>query len=1035
MARQSRGEAWCLRWYQFKPKHRGDVGPSGYPAAVKANLLPTSCRLCAVKLPAQAGVWLEDRKIALCLGCHAQDQARARETTAQPVALQRESSVTTARVRLLWNKTDRVFMARSFAIAGGLLEAFMHACGEAGCSYSSSLGNHGRIELVPAVIERLEAYGFKADLVPELAVELEKKAALVRAGSVAGALRAEKLDRRAAELGKTVRPYQKVGISFLSSLDRAFLTDPTGCVDGDAIVTISRGGFTTHVALKKLFHSFNGGKTRGHKWDLSIPTCIRSLTNDGYFKRHLVRKVIDSGEKEVVELRLKSGKKLKLTPDHEVCVATDPPTFVRVDSLKPGDVVLSNGKRACPLCGTTEDLIWYYRAVFLGYCRTCMYRRKRNNNVTTGRTVVKGGYIEISTGLRYHPSVARKRMRAEQRGAKQAHICGVLEHRLVIEAHMNGMTLKQWLKVCRTNSFKPHHKFLSDDVDVHHKNGIKWDNRLKNLEAMTRPEHAKEHGSNLGFLKLHGGISGKGGRVCFIPVEDRVVSVKPAGKTRVYDVVCDDPFRNFVANKIVVHNCGKGLQALGALDPKPRAVIVCKAIMKGCYVGDVPRGGWADEVRKWLGLDVKITILSGRASFRWPEENEIVVTNAAILPKSPGESKVVNGKIVGPPPEVPAATEPPEGVVLIVDEAHEYTNPKAQQTKRIRHMVRLVHRKKGKAWALTATPIANKHDDLWDVLEVFGLAELVYGSAQRYSSLWGCTIERVSHDRAVRKWGEPEPEVVDLLRPWMLRRNKKDVLPELPKLTFDTIVIEVDKATLKLCDAAVGELKRAGFDLDKAIEFLDGGKGGISFQALSQAMEALSRVKAPAALEYVAEIETSGEPTIFFAAHVAVVEAVSKRRGWGMITGERSTINVDGTPRTVPRAEVVRAFQDGELEHGVAGTIQAMGTGATLTRATRAFFHSRLPSAIKNLQAIGRIERLGQEHPMRVTNLAANHTLDIRLAEIIETKLDLHANVIDAAAVPAEDLGKILDNTRGLDVAATKVMEGPALRPRLERGH
>jgi hypothetical protein len=677
---------------------------------VKSNLLPTSCRLCSVKLPAQAGAWLEDRKITLCLECLAKDQARERKTVSRPVAARRETSTTHARVRLLWNPRDKVFMARAFAIAGGLLERFTHACGEAGCSYSSSLGNYGKVELVPAAIERLEAYGFTVDIVPELATVLEQMASVVRAGSIAGVLRAERLDRRAAQIGKVVRPYQKVGIAWLASHDAAVLADPTGV--------------------------------------------------------------------------------------------------------------------------------------------------------------------------------------------------------------------------------------------------------------------------------------------------------------------------------------GKGLQTLGALDPEPRAVIVCKAIMKGCYVDGVPRGGWADEIRKWLGPDVKITILSGRSSFRWPEENEVVITNPAILPKSPGESKMKAGKIVGPPPEVPAATEPPEGVVLIVDEAHEYTNPKAQQTRRIRHLCRLVRRKKGKTWALTATPIANKHDDLWNVLEVFGLADVIYGSYERYSKLWGVRHEEVKPGYFVKKWGDPEPEVVELLKPWMLRRNKADVLPELPKLTFDTIVVEVDKSALKLCDAAMAELKSSGFDLDKAIEVLEEGKGGVSFQALSKALEALSRVKAPAALEQVAEFEAQDEPVIFFAAHIAVVEAVSKRRGWGMITGERSTINIDGTPRTVQRTEVVRAFQEGELEHGVAATIQAMGTGATLTRATRAFFHSRLFSATKNLQAIGRIERFGQDKPMRVTNLAANHPLDIRLAEIVEFKLNLHANVVDAAAVPVEDLSKIRDNTLSLEVAATKVMEKPApLRPRLERGH
>jgi len=47
---------------------------------------------------------------------------------------------------------------------------------------------------------------------------------------------------------------------------------------------------------------------------------------------------------------------------------------------------------------------------------------------------------------------------------------------------------------------------------------------------------------------------------------DTVVSVEACGTEQVYDLVCTDPWRNFVANGIVVHNCGKTMTAIALCD-------------------------------------------------------------------------------------------------------------------------------------------------------------------------------------------------------------------------------------------------------------------------------------------------------------------------------------------------------------------------------------------------------------------------------------------------------------------------------------
>jgi hypothetical protein len=255
-----------------------------------------------------------------------------------------------------------------------------------------------------------------------------------------------------------------------------------GCVDGDAIVHVNRAGKGFTIKLSDLYFKFNGGHTRGRVWDLSVPTYIRSLCGKS-LRLNRVWKVLAKGRKPVVRLLLASGKCIRVTADHEICVDYD--LFIRADNLVAGGFVLTNG------------LI-----------------------------VDKDGYVRVH-GIRHH---------RETTG-------GIYEHILVAEK-MLGRDIFQ------------------DEV-VHHKNGVKHDNRPENLEVLLKgaSEHAALHGKIDTYRNMDGGRSSKGGLVCFVPKFDTIVSVTPDGETDVYDIICDDPHHNFVANGIIVHNCGKTLSA------------------------------------------------------------------------------------------------------------------------------------------------------------------------------------------------------------------------------------------------------------------------------------------------------------------------------------------------------------------------------------------------------------------------------------------------------------------------------------------
>jgi hypothetical protein len=972
------------------------------------------------------GFWRNKLKQVWCAPCYAQDEERiSKLQNAKPAAPETEER--RGLIRIFFAPKQNVAFARTWDLTSTNFETFNEACKSIGCANSHELGWHCPIGVVPSLVDMLQACRLKVELSDSAADALLTAADASKKAAAATDVRALVTSRK----GRKLKEYQKIGAEFMASRTISLNADDGGCLAGDTLIHISRGGLTRRIPISELYEKFNG---ISGAWNTDTPTLVKSLTDNGYFKLHPIKAVISSGTKSTVEITLASGKRLVLTPDHEVCTSTKP-SFTRADALSKGDKVLTNGTAMCLRtgCGSTENICTYRQAKFRGYCRKCIYRICRKNHVKNGFIITKDGYKEV-TGMRFHPTMERKVSRSES--AVPCHsVKGVLEHRLVVEAEMNDMPLKQWLEVCRTNAFTQKHVFLDDALIVHHKNHDRLDNRLDNLEVMTDTQHRIEHGQDGGFLRLNGAIGGRGGRVLFIPVEDTVVSVTPRGQTETYDIACEDPWRNFVANGVVVHNCGKSAQALAACPSSPRLLIVAPTGMKGAVLNGKPIGGWADEIALWRPDIKKISILSGRDSFRWPEENEAVILNYKILPPTPDEiakkwrlAQQRKKRGEKPPHVGKQAPTPPRGVTFIIDEAHELGNPGSQQTKRVAHLRREIIAMGGMVMALTATPLKNDNEELFSVLDAIGAAPLVFAGKDQFRMLHGGTWEECGRGRKRWVWAkEASPEVAERLRRVMIRRRKRDVLHELPPITIRRVVVDVDRETLEACNAVVKEIEAAGISIEEALEKADEARAGYSIQTMSAALEALSRLKTPFAIELATEYERRETPCLVFGAHVAVVDAFIGRPGWGTIQGDGATIcKKAGAAKKVKRTEVVRDFQSGAVEYGVAATIGSSGVGITLTRASEVILASKVWSPLMNAQAIWRADRIGQKNPVTVVEVLANHPLDVHMSEVLERKLALYASTIDAAAVAPEDIGKRIDlSGKMVETASLRVSRAP----------
>lgn len=561
------------------------------------------------------------------------------------------------------------------------------------------------------------------------------------------------------------REYQKEGIDFLINQagSGALLNDDMGCIDGDAIVRINRKGLSRKIKLSALYEKFCLGRKA---WVLDEGVRVRALCGTD-LRLHPILNVLDKGWREVVRLTLKSGKTLRLTPDHEVAT---PDGFNRADRLRLGSKVMTNGRPKCKRCGSTEKVPTCVYAKFVGYCHTCVYRHLRKKpTFKGGKSFDKDGYVRVS-GMHDHP-------RANRHGQ-------VLEHHLVMEKKLG--------------------RYLKDDEIVHHDNEKKDDNRIRNLVLTTIGGHARIHGKEGGYRRLNGARGGKGGLVQFIPVEDEVVSVEADSMAHVYDIVCEDPHRNFVANGIVVHNCGKSAQAIRAVRAlRRKTVIVCPAHVRGVWEREPELGDKGGELAKWWPK-AKVFAPYGTKPSPIPPDTDVFMTHYDIV--HAWVDTILEWAI--------------EDLTTVFDEAHLLLNETSRRSKACKV---LAHAARGRI-ALTGTPPTDRVRDLCNIVDTISPGRFgeFFGFAKRFCDARQIEVDGPEKTKKV-VWDFSGKSNLKELRQrldWFcLRRTKREVLKELPALQRQIVDVQVPpKHRISMNARLVGDRKQMRMALDSAAD-------------------------------------------------------------------------------------------------------------------------------------------------------------------------------------------------------------------------
>ncbi len=423
---------------------------------------------------------------------------------------------------------------------------------------------------------------------------------------------------------------------------------------------------------------------------------------------------------------------------------------------------------------------------------------------------------------------------------------------------------------------------------------------------------------------------------------------------------------------------GKTLQAVALLlyrSEQGPALVVAPTSVCDNWHREIARFAPSLEVRWFLGPDRESELLNLGA-------RSVVITTYALLQQDVERLRAQTF------------------ATAVLDEAQLIKNAESQRAKAACALDAKVR------FALTGTPVENHVGDLYSIFR-FLLPDLV--------GTWAAFSRRFGSSRNGEAGAQARRSLKRLLKPYLLRRTKAQVLDELPPLT------EIEhRVTLGRTEAALYEGLR-----QKALSALEQGRADP--KARLRVLAEITRLRrlcchprlvAPAAPDESAkldalmalldELRQGRHRALVFSQFVDVLTLVRARLDERAVPYQY----LDGATPTKARSAAVDGFQSG---HGDVFLIslKAGGFGLNLTAADYVIHVDPWWNPAVEAQASDRAHRIGQTRPVTVYRLIAEGTVEERIVDLHRKKQELADSLLDesadAATLGPEELRALLE--------------------------
>lgn len=417
---------------------------------------------------------------------------------------------------------------------------------------------------------------------------------------------------------------------------------------------------------------------------------------------------------------------------------------------------------------------------------------------------------------------------------------------------------------------------------------------------------------------------------------------------------------------------GKTIQTLAVIEADPsihKVLILCPAILK--YQ-------WEAEIQKFLGEETATQVIGGTKAERTEKwnapSNKFYIANYELLLR---DFDLIN-----------------QGTwdYIVADEASKISNPRSKTSQSLKKL------KARNRLALTGTPISNKPNEVWNIIDFTnpGVLGNYYKFVDRY-----CIRDQYNGIFGYQNLEELQKRI----RRYMIRRTKEQVLPELPEKITKDLPFDLSFAEHTL-------YKKLKQEMLFEIEAVDISKMAdpatiqmalvkmMRLQQLADSMELIGEKKDSTKLDVLKELideELKGRKIIVFTKFAQMADILQRELGG---------FKISGSVNQATREAILSEFNNPASPVFKGSNLLIMTSagqfGLNIQSASVVIHYDQEWSLAKMTQREGRAHRYGQKQTVLVYNLLARGTIDFYVQKKLLHKSNVAGQVFGDAPINLE---------------------------------